>query len=211
MSPSRSASSTENPESTSPLPPPTPAPATSSSSLFTPTPSPSPSSWETSEPNLSQPPADAPSWSTSAPGDPSSSDHDASSDTPSTGSGVKVSKAGLRAAVGTGFRQACRMLSAFVAIEEERAAGVWEPDVEDIADVSKPAANIIYRRLPDEAKGGDVVDLLALGMAVVGYVAKNLSHRARVRSILALQAQQGIDVPQGETQTAGPTFPGGGF
>jgi hypothetical protein len=57
--------------------------------------------------------------------------------------------------------------------------------------VSRPAANIIYRRLPDEAKGGDVFDAVSLGLAVVAYVAKNLQKRAEVRTLYALQAAAG--------------------
>jgi hypothetical protein len=101
------------------------------------------------------------------------------------------------------------MVAAFVAIEEERAAGVWEPDEDDVQDVTRPATNILYRRLPDEAKGGDAVDLIALGLALVGYVGKNLHKRARVRTSIALQAQQAAEhAPDGGNV---PTFPGGGF
>lgn len=180
----------ESPESP-PSPSPTPAKV---SRLFAPIPSSSPSPEDSSSPSPSQNGApDAPPWSTDAPADPSSGP-DAPGDTPSTGSGVKLSKAGLRAALGTGFRQACRVLAGFVAIEEERELGVWTPDEEDIADVSRPATNIVYRRLPDDAKGGDVIDLFALGLALAAYLGKNLQRRAIVRTHLQMQAEQGIDM-----------------
>lgn len=197
MSPSRSASSTaESPESpSSPTPSPTPAPATSASSLFAPIPS-SPRSSSETDASPNQPPAaDEATWSTAAPADPYSSAPDAPSDTPSTGSDLRVSKAGLRTAIGSGFRSVCRVVAAFVADEEERQLGVWAPDDEDVQDVARPATNIVYRRLPDEARGGDVIDLMALALALAGYVGKSLSRRAQVRMIRNLQAQQGIDVP----------------
>ena len=75
------------------------------------------------------------------------------------------------------------------------------PDEEDVQDVARPASNIVYRRLPDEAKGGDVIDVLMLSLALVGYVAKTLQQRAELRTALALHAAQGMD-PTGE---AGPT------
>lgn len=192
LSPSESA---ESPDSPSPIPP--SSPTTSASRLFTPIPSSPPLNSETSpSPSLSQG-EDAPSWSTSGSSDVGGSPA-APSDTPSTGSGVKLSKAGLKAAVGTGFRQACRLLAAFAADETERVSGVWAPDPEDVEDVSRPAANLIYRRLPDEAKSGDVVDVIALGMALVAYVGKNLQWRAHVRSAQQLGEPTGVHFdPQG--------------
>jgi hypothetical protein len=101
------------------------------------------------------------------------------------------------------------VLAAFVADEEERALGVWAPDAEDVEDIARPATNIVFRRLPDEARGGDVIDIMALGLALAGYVGKSLSRRAQVRAIRQLQEAQGINVEQPEP--APPTFPGGGF
>lgn len=188
MSLSQSAKDAENLDSS-----PSPSPMSTTSRLFAPIPSSSPSP-EDSPPSQSQSPGpDALRSSTDAPADPSSGLAEPS-DTPSTGSGVKLSKAGLRAALGTGFRQACRVLAGFVAIEQERELGVWVPDDEDVADVSRPATNIVYRRLPDDAKGGDVIDLFALGLAVAAYLGKNLQRRAVVRAHLRMQAEQGIDL-----------------
>jgi hypothetical protein len=59
----------------------------------------------------------------------------------------------------------------------------------------------VYRRLPDDAKGGDVIDLFALGLAVVGYVGKALARRAELRTVMQLQEAAGIDVTNGEVQT----------
>jgi hypothetical protein len=175
-----------------------------------------PSSSSTSpeeSPLPSQPLADAdaaPSWSTDEPTVHSLSAESGPGDTPSTGKGLTLSKAGLRTVVGTTFRQTTRLLAAVVADQQERELGVWAPDAEDIDDVSKPAANLIYRRLPDEAKGGDVIDLIALGLALVGYLAKSLGMRAQVRAIRQQQEAAGITVTDAEA-TAPPTFPGGGF
>ncbi|WP_367575288.1 hypothetical protein [Streptomyces griseoaurantiacus] len=151
--------------------------------------SPSPS------PDLS---ADQP-WSTDEPSGPSDPGPDESSATPSTsGAGVKLSKAGLRAGIGTGFRQVCKLLASALATEDERDLGVWQPDDDDVQDVAIPATNIVYRRLPDEAKGGDVIDLMALGLAVAGYVGKNLMRRQQIRKARELQQAQGIDLTPDE-------------
>ena len=184
MSPSPSTQDAENLDSS-------PSPKQSTTNrLFAPIPSSSPSPQDSSPSPSQTSGPDAPPWSTDAPDDPSSGLAEPS-DTLSTGSSVKLSKLGLRTALGTGFKQVCRVLAAFVAIEEERQLGVWEPDAEDVADVSRPAANIVYRRLPDDAKSGDVIDLFALGLAVVAYFGKNLQQRAAVRTHLRLQAEQG--------------------
>lgn len=122
-----------------------------------------------------------------------------SSDTPSIAKGVKLSKAGLRTGLGTGFRQICKLVAAFIADQEERELGLWQPDPDDVDDIAAPAANIVYRRLPDEARGGDVIDIMALGLAVAGYVGKNLQHRAQIRAVRRLQAAQGITVEAGDT------------
>ncbi|MFJ3540380.1 hypothetical protein ACIPQA_33675 [Streptomyces sp. NPDC090109] len=193
MSPSRSVTADPSALPTS-LPSPT-------SPLFvqpskTPEPTPPSLTPESSLPGSpDQPPAEAP-WSTDAPGRASGPAPDESSGTPSSGSGVKLSKAGLRAALGVGFRQICRTVAGIVADEDQREAGLWVPDDDDVKDVSTPAANIVYRRLPDEAKGGDVIDLFALGLALVGYVGKNLHHRAQLRTARQLQEAQGIQPEQ---------------
>jgi hypothetical protein len=186
------------------------------SPLFKAPANPSPASSSSTSPEdsppPSQPPADVgagPSWSTDAPSSPSPSAESGPGGILSTGKELKLSKAGLRTAIGTTFRQTCKLLSAFIADQQERQLGVWTPDAEDIEDVSKPAANIVYRRLPDDAKGGDIIDLFALGLALVGYLGKSLQMRAELRSIRQLQEAQGVNVEQPEP--APPTFPGGGF
>lgn len=201
MSPSRSVDEA-NPESPSPIPPPSrvsPLFQAPTASIPRPSSSPSPES----SPSPSPHPLDAdagPSWSTDAPSDPSPSAGD-SGGIRSIGSELKLSKAGLRTGIGSGFRQVCKLLSAVVASEHERQLGVWTPDVEDVDDVAKPATNLVYRRLPDDAKGGDVIDLFALGLAVVGYVGKALARRAELRTVMQLQEAAGIDVTNGELQT----------
>lgn len=149
-----------------------------------------------------------PSWSTDEPVSPLDPGPSESGGTPSTKGGVKLSKAGLRAVVGTGFRSACRLLASFAADEEERELGLWKPTPDEVADIAEPAANIVYRRLPDDAKSGDVVDLIGIGMAIVGYVGKNLQQRAVIRTNRRLQAAQGIDVTVDATNAPAP---GGGY
>jgi hypothetical protein len=192
----------------------------SASRLFTPIPSSPPSNSET-DPSPSPSPAEGDEWGHwSSDGTPEFGPApDAPSDTPSTGRGLQVSKAGLRAAVGSGFRSVCRVVAAFVADEEARQLGIWTPDDDDVQDVARPLTNIVYRRLPDEARGGDVIDLMALGLAVAGYVGKSLSRHRQLQTMRALQAAQGVDVQEeqgatvhpGETLGRMPTFPGGGF
>lgn len=209
MSPSRSAEP-ESPDSPSPIPPPRSplfkAPTTSPSPSQT---SSSPSPEATPSPTLDPLDADeaAPSWSTDAPSAPDPSGAEPG-DIRSTGRELRLSKAGLKAAVGTGFRQVCRAVAAFVADEEERALGVFTPDAEDVEDVARPAANIVYRRLPDQAKGGDVIDIMALGLALVGYLGKSLGRRAQLRTVRQLQEAQGITVDQ--AAEAGPHYSAGG-
>lgn len=196
MSPSRSAdeASPDYPPRTSPIPPSrvsplfqapaTPEPRSSSPSpQDSPAPSPSPSDAVA-----------APSWSTDAPDDPIGLSAAEPSDTPSTGKGFNVSKAGLKAGVGAGFRQLCKLVGAFVGTQLEREYDVWKPDAEDVEDVARPATSIIYRRLPDDAKSGDVIDLLAVAFAVVGYLGKSMARRAELRAVLAHQEAQGINV-----------------
>jgi hypothetical protein len=186
----QTAESPDFPKSTPP--PPSKPPLPTRVSLFAPIPS-SPPETSAADPSLSPPADGAPDWSTSGPSDPPDAPVPPS-DTPSTGD-IKVSKAGLRAAIGTGFRTGCRLFASFVTTQEERDHGVWVPDDDDVQDVAKPAASIVYRRLPDEAKGGDLIDVVSLGLAVVGYVAKNLQRRAEVRTLYALQAAAGAEAP----------------
>ncbi|MEU0788030.1 hypothetical protein ABZ341_41690 [Streptomyces sp. NPDC006173] len=136
-----------------------------------------------------------PAWSTDAT-DESGPVLDEPSSTPSTekGGGLKVSKIAIRAAIGGGFRQLAKVLGAYLATELEREAGVWTPDDEDVKDISTPAASLLFRRIPDVAKTGDVVDLFSLGSAITAYVAKNMRQRKVVRTAVELQALQGIDV-----------------
>lgn len=199
-SPKKTADPSDSPTS-QPLPK-----RTTTSPLFVPpsmTPEPSHPSQtpESGAPGTTEAAPDDPSWSTSEPLHPSDPVTGESSDTPSSGkaSGVKLSKAGLRAGIGIGFRQICKTVAALIADQEQREAGLWTPDDDDVHDVAAPATNIVYRRLPDDAKGGDVIDLVALGLAVLGYVVKNVQYGSQLRTMRQLQAAQGIqpEEPQG--------------
>lgn len=160
-----------------PTQPPESAPSPSSSPETTPSPSPD---VETG----------APIWSTAAPADPQPPE-DASSGTLSIGKSGRVSKAGLRVAVGGGFRRLCRLVAVFAADDVERSVGLWIPDDDDVTDIAEPAANLIYRRVPEEARGGDVLDLFQLGLALAGYVGKQLQARAVIRTHRAMAAAAG--------------------
>lgn len=193
----------EDPTSLPPLPK-RPVPAATGSPLFVPPstppetslPSPTP---ESRRDEIPSPLPDAPDWSRDGVAGPPSPDHSASSEHPSTGSGPKLSKAGLRAVAGVGFRKACRVLAAFLADQEMRDAGVWTPDEQEVKDVAEPTASLVYRRLPDDAKSGDVIDLFALGLAIVGYVGRNLAEARELRTARHLQAVQGIQADEGVT------------
>jgi hypothetical protein len=207
MSPSPS-EVTENPAPpTSPTPP---SPLTMAGRLFSglrpptsPDSAPSPSSTSDPSPSPNRPDDadEAPISSTDAP--PAETGPQAEpSGILSIGKAGRVSKAGLRTAIGGGVRRLCRLVAVYAATEEERNFGVWQPDPEDIEDIAEPAANLVYRRVPEEARGGDILDLFQLGLAVAGYVGKNLQRRAQLRTALNLQAAQGINVTES---------PGGGM
>jgi hypothetical protein len=192
----RRSAPTEVPSDAPTSPPPLPQ-RTPTSPLFVPPSTPPETSLPSQTPELLQDGTPGPlqgeaTWSSDASADLSSPAPAESSDTPSTGKAPKLSKAGLRVGLGIGFRQLCKVAAAFIADQEQREAGVWTPDQEDVADVAEPAANLVYRRLPDDAKSGDLIDLFALGTALVAYVAKNLQHRAELRTLRQLQAAQGI-------------------
>lgn len=210
----RRSAQTEAPSDDPTSPPPLPQRPATGSPLFVP-PSRSPETSLLSQTPGSASPAAIPdplpgeaTWSSDGTPDLPSPDPAASSDTPSSGSGVKLSKAGLRTGLGVGFRQVCKLAAAFLADQEAREAGVWTPDEEDVKDVADPAASLVYRRLPDDAKSGDMIDLFALGMALVGYVGKNLQQAREIRALRQLQAAQGMPGP--EESGPVPTFPGGG-
>lgn len=213
MSPSPSAPDAESPNSpttTAPSPPPAP-PATSGLFLppkgpAAPLPPPSPSS-STSDPSPKSAFDDVagPSWSADFAGSEATSpSRDESSDTPSTGS-LTVSRAGLRAAIGQGLRTVTRVVSRIAARSpEEQQFGVWKADHEDVEAISTPAARVIWRRLPEEARSSDTVDLVVLALAVIGYVAKNVDLKwelAKARAqgqLVDIDQHVGVFVPSGD-------------
>lgn len=187
--------SEETPESPdSPKSPPTPFTTTGSRlfaavrSSMTP-PEPSPSSTTDPTPSPNQPLDDAgadPSWSTDEPllrTDPQPD----SGGILSIGRSGKVSRAGLRTAIGGGLRRVCKLVAVLAADEEERAIGLWRADDEDVQDIAEPAASLIYRRLPDAARGSDAMDLFQLGLGLLGYLGKNIKLRGEIRTRRHLQ------------------------
>jgi hypothetical protein len=200
MSPSPSDPQEPNPDSPSSPTPPSP-PATLASRLFLRSSMSEPNPSSTNEPNPSPSPlpdADtaAPSWSSAAAPDPTDLPP-ASGGTLSIGKGGKVSKAGLRTAIGGGIRRVCRLVASVAADQDERAAGLWQADEDDVEDIGEPAAALVYRRLPEEARGSDAMDMLQLGLAVLGYLGKNLRMRAEIRARRAMQADLGeVVTPQ---------------
>ena len=167
---------------------------TSSSSV----PSPSSTTEETATETPNPLPGDdtaAPTWSTDAPSAAPPPEAEPSGIL-SIGRSGRVSKAGIRTAIGGGVRRLCRLVAVFAADEEERALGLWAPDPEDIEDIAEPAANLVYRRVPEEARGGDALDLIQLALAVAGYVGKNVQRRSLIRAH-RLAAQVAGEEPQG--------------
>jgi hypothetical protein len=218
MSPSRSAEIPDSPVSlTSPsslptgpalfLSPPTGEPISSLPFPSSPTSSPDPSSPQDSSDA-------AGSWSSGYEGSESSEPYDESSDTPSTaGKQNPVTAAGLRRVVEQGVLTVTSALASIAANADEQEHGLWRADADDVEGISRPAARLVYRRLPGEAKNSDAVDIFGLALAVGVYVVKNLKLRAAVR------ARQLVTANEGEHQAAEqfgategvPTFPGGGF
>lgn len=202
MSPSPRTPDTEDSPPASPSLSPAP-PAGLRSRLFAQMPSSSPSPQDSSPSPHPTPEPDSPPWSTSDPSDLLSSVPDESSAIPSTGSPFTISKTGLRTAVGGVFRSLAGILNVVATSTEERHYGIWAPDAEDVAGVSRPATNLVYRRLPDDAKSGDVIDLFALGIALIGYVGKSLAVRAEVRTARQLQETAGVaTAPAGDVYEA---------
>ena len=157
------------------------------SSLFLP-PAPSPSSMSNPQPSPPQgPDVDAgQSWFTDSEASGISDPSDAPSDTPSAGSKPSpVSKAGLRAVVGQAVRTITNAVAAIAASEAERGHDLWRADADDVDGISAPASRIVYRRLPEEARDSDALDLFGVALALAAYLAKNLRAKAAIRAELA--------------------------
>lgn len=153
---------------------------------------PSPSSM--SDPNLSHdnPEGVEPIWSQGSESG-ESSDPGPSGAILSIGKSGKLSRAGLRTAIGGAVRRVCRLVAIVAADDEERALGVWHPDPEDIEDIAEPAASLVWRRVPADARGGDAMDILQLSLAIAGYVGKNVKRRAEIRAARRFMAESGYE------------------
>lgn len=199
MSPSRSADavSPDSPSSTSPTSP----SSVPTSALFLP---PSPSSSTPPSPSPSSPPPAepdaAPSWSPDSEASATADLPDESSGTPSTdGPKSLVSKAGLRAVMVRAVDIVTGTVSTIAADATEREYGLWRADDDDQEGIAAPASRLVYRRLPDEAKNSDVLDLFSLALAVGGYLAKNLRLRAQLRAARAQADLAGEPAPDPAT------------
>lgn len=188
MSPSPS---TEPGTSSSPMSDPaSPASVPTSSLFLQPTPSSPPSSSSTTGPTSPSRPADAVTGDWSSPGAASETTATyGSGATPSTGDSAPAgpsptTKSGIRAVCRQAVKQVTSLAAGYLARNQEEADhDLWKADDDDLTDISSPAARLIYRRLPDDAKAGsDPIDLLQLTVAVAGYVAKNLQLRGRLRA-----------------------------
>ncbi len=115
-----------------------------------------------------------------------SGDTHSTGDAPATPS--PTTKSGIRAVCRQAVKQITSLASGFLARDQEEAdLDLWKADDDDLTDISNPASRLIYRRLPDDAKGGsDPIDLVQLAVAVAGYVAKNLQKRGRLAAARAL-------------------------
>ncbi|HEY1178812.1 MAG TPA: hypothetical protein VGF17_21880 [Phytomonospora sp.] len=74
--------------------------------------------------------------------------------------------------------------------------GIWLADDQDVDGIAKPAAAIAARRSPEV--GGDLVDGIALAIAVAGYVVKQFSKLRALRTA----RRAGLDT---QTDPEGPT------
>jgi hypothetical protein len=208
MSPSPSAPDVESPDSPkSPAPKSSPADLPTSlptSSLFLPPTGPAaelpPPSSSTSSPSEPSSPRSAfddavPTWSAGYADGEATSGRPASSDTPSTGKPAVTSRSGLRAILGQAVRTVTNAVAAIAAADAaERQFGVWRADRDDVEGISAPAARILYRKLPDEAKESDALDLFSIGLALAAYIGKNVALRLELRSLR--EAGQLVDVDE---------------
>lgn len=204
--PSEAAENPDSPTTTSPEPTPPPAmPVVPVGSLFLPpkgrpAPYPPPSPSSSTSPNSPSPSsqdddAAAPTWSGDFEASAETSAPSSSSDTPSTGSGISVSRAGLRAAIAQGIRTVTGVVCRVAATPLEQSFNVWRADDEDVRDISGPASRMIWRRVPPEARNSDTVDLVVLGLALIGYVAKAMDNRYDVRRKAAAGELPGQTAP----------------
>jgi hypothetical protein len=210
MSPSPSAPDVESPSSpTSPSPAPLP-----SSGLFLPPkgpaallPPPSPSSSTSSpadSPSLQSDAGEAPPWSGGyADSEATSESLPGNSGTPSTGS--PVSRAGLRSVLRGAVRTVTNAVASIAADASEQQYGLWRADRDDVDGMSEPAARILYRKLPEEARDSDALDLFGLGLALAAYIGKNLKRKAALRALRetgqlvdAGDGLTGVFVPSGD-------------
>lgn len=68
--------------------------------------------------------------------------------------------------------------------EVEQAAGLWLADEEDEQGIAEPMANMAIRRDPAGAIANpDLLDIVALGIAVASYVTKQLHTRRELRAL----------------------------
>jgi hypothetical protein len=109
-----------------------------------------------------------------------------SGDTRSTGDDIPVnpiSKRGIRTVCEQSIKTLSGLVASFIATEDERQAepDLWRADEDDVEAISAPAARIIWRRLPEDAKGSDPIDILHMALGVAGYVGKNMAVRRRLR------------------------------
>lgn len=210
MSPNPSAAAAENPDSPTTTPTPPASPVSSPvSSLFLPPKGPSvplpppPSSSMSpagSSPTTSLPGDDveAPTWSAGYADSEETSDRDGSGSTPSAK--ASVSRAGLRAVVGRAVKTVTNALASIAADSVERDFDLWRADEDDVAGIATPTASLLYRRLPDEAKDSDTLDLLSLALGVAAYVGKNLRRKAELRVL----REQGVLGEQPAAAAAAP-------
>jgi hypothetical protein len=84
-----------------------------------------------------------------------------------------------------GVRTVTNALAVIAADQTQQEYGLWRADDDDLDGISRPAARLIYRRLPDEAKNSDAIDLFGLALAIGGYIAKNLRIRSTLKEIAA--------------------------
>jgi len=93
---------------------------------------------------------------------------------------IEAAAQGIKVAFATATTVAHQLLARD---EYDVALEVYLPDEQDLEEVSKPAASLIARRMGDGPANQDVADGIALGIALVGYITKQLAKLGQARQL----------------------------
>lgn len=176
-----------------PVSPPPPDPSSTNPSDESPTATSSPT---TDLPTDAWSDGSAAGGETSDPGPSESSDPRSTGDLPKGSMGSRRELAKVTAG---GFTLLTNAAHEILADDEEKAYGLYLPNVEEVQLVADSTAGLLSRRVPAGVGSPDMTDLLTLGLTLAGYVTKHFRlrreiRRARAGAIVAAPADQGDDV-----------------